>query len=84
MPMRAFGYRMRIIADLDLRPRLHEMTLPALVVAAPNDRVVPSAAGRELARLLPNAKLLQMRAGHSALIHPRVDVARLLDEPRWW
>jgi len=84
VPMRAFGYRMRIIAGLDLRPRLQEIGLPALVVVAPNDRLVPPSAGRELARLLPNAKLLQMRAGHSALIHPRVDVARLLDEQGNW
>jgi pimeloyl-ACP methyl ester carboxylesterase len=84
VPMRAFGYRARIIEGLDLRPRLRDITLPALVLVAPNDRVVPPSAGRELARLLPNAKLLQMRVGHAAMIHPRVDVARLLNDARWW
>jgi pimeloyl-ACP methyl ester carboxylesterase len=84
VPMRAFGYRMRIIAGLDLRPQLHTITLPALVIVAPNDRVVPPSAGRELVRLLPNAKLLQMRVGHAAMIHPKIDIAEFLANARWW
>ena len=82
--MRAFGYRMRIIAGLDLRPQLHRITVPALVIVAPNDRVVPPSAGRELVRLLPKAKLLQMRIGHAAMIHPKIDIARFLADARWW
>jgi pimeloyl-ACP methyl ester carboxylesterase len=84
VPLRAFGNRTRLIVGLDLRPELHRITLPALVVVAPNDRVVPPTAGRELARLLPNAKLLEIRVGHAAMIHPKLDVARLLREPGWW
>ena len=80
VPTRAFGYRLRMIAGLDLRPRLPRITTPALVLAAPDDRVVPPLAGKELARLLPNARLLEPPVGHAALIHPRVDVARLLAE----
>jgi pimeloyl-ACP methyl ester carboxylesterase len=78
VPMSAFGWRFGLIAGLDLRPRLAEINIPALVLAAPNDRVVPPAAGRELARRLPRARLLQKAVGHAALIHPQVDVARLL------
>jgi pimeloyl-ACP methyl ester carboxylesterase len=81
VPMRAFGLRFRLIAGLDLRDRLASIRIPALVIAAPNDRVVPPAAGRELARLLPQARLLEPRVGHAALIHPRIDVARLLADP---
>ena len=84
VPLWAYGERTRLIAGLDLRPRLHRITLPTLVVVAPNDRVVPPAAGRELARLLPNARLLELRVGHAAMIHPKLDVARLLREPGWW
>ena len=51
---------------------------------APNDKVVPCSAGRELARLLPNARLLLARVGHAALIHPRIDLARLLADPAHW
>jgi pimeloyl-ACP methyl ester carboxylesterase len=83
VPMRAFGYRMRIIAGLDLRLQLHKIALPALVIVAPNDRVVPPSAGRELVRLLPNA-MLQMPAGHAAMIHPKIDIARFLSDARWW
>jgi pimeloyl-ACP methyl ester carboxylesterase len=84
VPLWAYGQRTRLIGGLDLRPQLHRITLPALVVVAPNDRVVPPAAGRELARRLPNARLLELRVGHAALIHPKLDVARLLHEPGWW
>jgi pimeloyl-ACP methyl ester carboxylesterase len=84
VPMRSFGYRMKLIQGLDLRPRLREIRTPALVVASLNDKVVPCRAGRELARLLPNARLLLARVGHAALIHPRIDLAKLLDDPAHW
>jgi len=84
VPMSAFGRRFRLIEGLDLRPRLGAIDIPALVLAAPDDRVVPPSAGRELARRLPRAHLLQRKVGHAALIHPSVDVAELLDESRFW
>jgi pimeloyl-ACP methyl ester carboxylesterase len=84
VPMSAFGHRFRMITGLDLRPRLPEITVPALVLAAPDDRVVPSRAGRDLARRLPRGRLLTLRVGHAALIHPRVDVAALLKDEHYW
>jgi pimeloyl-ACP methyl ester carboxylesterase len=84
VPMSAFGHRFRMITGLDLRPRLSEIEVPALVLAAPDDRVVPSRAGRDLARRLPHGRLLTPRVGHAALIHPRVDVAALLRHDRHW
>jgi pimeloyl-ACP methyl ester carboxylesterase len=84
VPMQAFGFRLNLIAGLDLRSKLSSIRIPALVLAAPNDRLVPSRAGRELARLLPSAHLIKVRAGHAALIHPRVNIARLLAEPSYW
>src|SRR5262245_12435653 len=50
VPMSAFGQRFRLIADLDLRPQLARIRIPALVLAAPNDRVVSHVAGIDLAR----------------------------------
>ncbi|MFQ5731299.1 MAG: alpha/beta fold hydrolase [Planctomycetaceae bacterium] len=84
VPMRAFGYRLRLIVELDLRSRLREIHRPALVLAAPNDRVVHPKAGRELARLLPNAHLLELPVGHAAMVHPDVDIAAMLAEPSYW
>jgi 3-oxoadipate enol-lactonase len=84
VPMSAFGWRLRLIAGLDLRRRLAEIRTPALVVVAANDRVVPPVAGRLLAKALPNARRLEMRVGHAALIHPRVDLAALLEDARYW
>lgn len=81
VPMKAFGYRLRLIAGLDLRPRLPEITVPTLVIAAPNDRVVSPKCGRELARLLPNAHLIEPPVGHAAMIHPTINIAELLDDP---
>jgi pimeloyl-ACP methyl ester carboxylesterase len=84
VPTGAFGRRMALIAKLDLRPRLREIRIPALVLAAPDDRIVPCRAGQELARLLPKAHLIEPRVGHSALVHPDVNVRRLLAEPSYW
>ncbi|MBA4063660.1 MAG: hypothetical protein C0501_08100 [Isosphaera sp.] len=84
VPMRVYGHRLRLLRDLDLRPRLAEIDIPALVFASPNDWTVPVAAGRVLARRLPRARLVELPAGHAAMIDPRVDVAAWLDDPRHW
>jgi pimeloyl-ACP methyl ester carboxylesterase len=84
VPMSAFAHRLQMIPGLDLRPRLSEIDVPALVLAAPDDRVVPARAGRDLARRLPRGRLLSLRVGHAALVHPRVDVAELLRDERYW
>jgi len=79
VPVSAFGRRFTLIADLDLRPRLSELPMPTLVVAAPDDHVVPPVAGRLLARRIPGAKLVEPRAGHAAMVHPAVDIAKLIE-----
>jgi pimeloyl-ACP methyl ester carboxylesterase len=84
VPMSAFGHRLGLIVSLDLRRHLHKVTAPCLVIGAPNDRVVPFRASRELVRRLPNARLLILPVGHAALIHPRTDIAGFLAEPRYW
>jgi pimeloyl-ACP methyl ester carboxylesterase len=84
VPMCGFAYRARLIRELDLRPRLKEVTVPALVVIDPADRLVPARAGRELARGLPRARAVYASIGHAGLIHPRFDVCRLLSQTKFW
>jgi len=79
VPMSAYGMRFAMIAKLDLRPRLPEITIPTTVFVAPNDRVVPPPAGRLLAKRLPNANLIEISAGHAAPIQPDVDIAQWLE-----
>ncbi len=79
VPVRAFWRRACMIAGLDLRPRLAEIRTPTLVLVAPNDRVVPPKSGRALAEQLPRAELVEISAGHAALVHPSVNLAELLD-----
>jgi pimeloyl-ACP methyl ester carboxylesterase len=84
VPMRAYGHRCRLLRDMDLLPRLGEVRAPAVVFVSPNDWVVPAPAGRLLAKRLPRAKLIEVAAGHAAMIDPRVDVAAWLKEASYW
>jgi pimeloyl-ACP methyl ester carboxylesterase len=78
------GYvsRMRIIRDTDLRPRLGEINVPALVVAGTADRLLDSvSAARLMAERLPRARLKLLEGtGHVALLSGRVRVREWLDE----
>lgn len=84
VPMRVYGYRFGLLANLDLRPRLPGIDIPALVFASSNDWVVPAHAGHLLAKRLPRARLIGIPAGHAAMIDPRVDVASWLERPGLW
>jgi pimeloyl-ACP methyl ester carboxylesterase len=84
VPMRGYALRLQVIAGLDLRARLCDIHVPALVLVAPDDRVVPAPAGRDLARRLPLARKLEMHAGHAAMAHPGVNIAELLADRRYW
>src|SRR5438874_389387 len=78
------GYlsRMHIIRDTDLRPRLKEIEVPALVVAGTADRLLDSvAAARLMAASLPRARLKLLEGtGHVALLSDRVRVREWLGE----
>jgi pimeloyl-ACP methyl ester carboxylesterase len=78
------GYvsRMRIIRDTDLRPRLKEIEVPALVVAGTADRLLDSVrAARVLVEGLPRARLKLLEGtGHVALLSERVRVSDWLGE----
>lgn len=78
------GYvsRLRIIRDTDLRPRLGQLNVPALVVAGTADRLLDSvSAARLMASRLPRARLKLLEGtGHVALLSGRVRVRDWLRE----
>jgi 3-oxoadipate enol-lactonase len=78
------GYlsRMRIIRDTDLRSRLGEINVPALVVASTDDRLLDSvSAACLLSDRLPRARLKLLEGtGHVALLSERVSVREWLGE----
>ncbi len=82
VPREGYVSRMRIIRDTDLRPRLCEIGVPALVVAGTADRLLDSvSAARLLAERLPRARLKLLEGtGHVALLSGRVRVREWLDE----
>jgi pimeloyl-ACP methyl ester carboxylesterase len=67
-----------MLSALDLRDQLPQIETPTQVIVSSNDRVVPPKAGYLLAERLPNARLIDREAGHVALIHPSVDLAKIL------
>jgi pimeloyl-ACP methyl ester carboxylesterase len=84
VPMSAYGHRFTLIADLDLRPLLADIEIPALVFAAPNDLIVPWPASHVLAARLPRSRLMMAPTGHAAMIDPKVNIAAwLADETMW-
>ncbi|HKR01552.1 MAG TPA: alpha/beta fold hydrolase [Pyrinomonadaceae bacterium] len=82
--VRPEGYlaRLRIIRETDLRPRLPEIKVPALVVAGTEDRLLNAvAAARVMADGLARARLLLLNGtGHMALLSSRVRVRDWLGE----
>ena len=84
VPMSAMGRRIVLIRDLDLRARLANISIPSLVLTANDDRIVAPAAGKDIAKRLPRAKLLEKRVAHAALVHPEVNVAEWLAEKQYW
>lgn len=82
VPYEGYVSRLRIIRDTDLRPRLKDITIPALVVAGTDDRLLDSVtAARQLAAGLPRARLkLLAGTGHTALLSERVRVRDWLRE----
>ncbi len=84
VPMRVYGHRFGLLGEVDLRQRLREIDIPALVFTASNDWVVPATAGRLLARRLPRAKQITLPVGHAAMIDPRIDIAAWLERADYW
>ena len=70
---------LEILLGTDLRPGLHAITQPALVVHGDRDILTPLAAGEYLSRMLPNARLEVMRrAAHAPFVSNPGEVSALL------
>ena len=82
VPRDGYLSRLRIIRDTDLRPRLPEIKVPALVVAGTADGLIDSAgAARLLVSALPRSRLKLLEgAGHTPLLSERVRVREWLAE----
>jgi 3-oxoadipate enol-lactonase len=82
VPREGYLSRLRIIRDTDLRPRLREIKVPALVVAGTADRLLDSvSAARLMAAGLSCARLKLLEGtGHVALLSERVRVRDWLGE----
>jgi pimeloyl-ACP methyl ester carboxylesterase len=82
VPYEGYVSRLRIIRDTDLRRRLKDINVPALVVAGTADRLLDSkTAARLLATELPRARLKLLEGtGHMALLSGSVHVREWLDE----
>ena len=72
------GYRrrLRIILQADLRPRLPEIAVPVVLLAAQKDRIVPAVAEAEfMASRIPGACMRTFaNAGHALLLTPGVSL----------
>jgi pimeloyl-ACP methyl ester carboxylesterase len=78
-PLCGYARRIELIDHLDLAKSLDGISVPTLVVTGESDRVVPSAASRELARLIPGATLRTLPGvGHAALMTPGVSLLEIL------
>jgi len=79
---KAYGRRLRLIAELDLDDRLSEIRAPVLLVATKKDMLVRSIGeARFMAERLPNAKVrIITNAGHACLLGEAVRLADLLGE----
>lgn len=82
VPYEGYVSRLRIIRDTDLRPRLKDIKIPALVVAGTRDRLLDSVpTARLMAGSLPRARLKLLEGtGHVALLSGRVRVRDWLRE----
>jgi poly(3-hydroxyoctanoate) depolymerase len=67
------GYRAKCEVSLhfDARPWLDSINCPTFILIGTWDPGVPTRAGQELARRIPNARLHRLRGGHLAhLVRP--------------
>jgi pimeloyl-[acyl-carrier protein] methyl ester esterase len=72
----ALAAGLAILEQTDLRARLAEIQVPALVVHGSYDRLVPAAAGEYLAAHLPQARLLRLEgAGHAPFLSHAAEFA---------
>jgi len=74
---KAYCRRLELVRDVDLRTRLHEVSVPTVILAGGRDKIVPSmSAARFMAAHIPNARIhLLAGAGHALLLTPGFSLA---------
>lgn len=80
-PQPRYAYLRQFMAPLSFNsePRLHELTMPVLVLAGEADRVVPVENSRRLAAQLPNARLVTFPgAGHLVMVERAREVNKII------
>ncbi|MFN4217897.1 MAG: alpha/beta fold hydrolase [Candidatus Bipolaricaulia bacterium] len=80
-PQPRYAYLRQFMAPLNFNsePRLHELTVPVLVMAGEADRVVPVENSRRLAEKLPHATLVTFpNAGHLFIVERAHEVNRII------
>lgn len=58
----------RMAAEIDVRPALHSITAPTLVLHATDDTLVSVEGARELARLIPGSRLVEVDSADHAFL----------------
>lgn len=64
----AFLARLKAVLTVDVSRELGEIRVPLLDLRASNDRLVPASAGRLVAELCPNGKLVVLKGPHCLLL----------------
>jgi pimeloyl-ACP methyl ester carboxylesterase len=59
-----------MLCDFDRADDLHRITAPTLVIAAPDDVIIPVDQSRRLAAAIQGARIAELTGGH---FFPRVD-----------
>lgn len=68
-PMRSLEYALWAFTNFDLRPFMHEVEHPTLVICSEDDKQIPPEDSRMLAQGLPNARLECLpAAGHNPFV----------------
>jgi pimeloyl-ACP methyl ester carboxylesterase len=76
----AYRRKAELSLTFDARPWLARLETSTFILSGTWDPVVPPSAGRELARLLPNAKLHTLPGGHLVHLVHADTVGRLIEE----
>ncbi|MEY2341886.1 alpha/beta fold hydrolase [Acidithiobacillus sp. IBUN Pt1247-S3] len=71
---------LQFLQDIDLRPALHALDIPVLLLQGEGDRIVPSAAAEYLRRALPTSVLRVLHCGHAPFLSQPVACAQALRE----
>jgi pimeloyl-ACP methyl ester carboxylesterase len=78
LDLAAYRAKCELALRFDARPWLASIACPTFVLVGNWDPVVPASAGRELARLLPNARLHRLPGGHLAHLVHAAEAGRLI------